>query len=82
MAAAGDAVKGAMHIATNSKISDLEKDTVDPSKYTGGITTNHGVKISNDDAWLAATTNDRQGPQLLEDEYGREKVCGKNYLLS
>lgn len=60
----------------------MEKDTVDPSKYKGGVTTNHGVKISNNDVWLAATSSESQGPALLEDEYGREKVSSRLILHS
>ncbi|KAL3423350.1 catalase a [Phlyctema vagabunda] len=38
------------------------------------MTSNFGVKQSNADNWLSASTADRQGPQLLEDNFAREKI--------
>lgn len=55
------------------KIADLQKDTVEPTKDTL-LTSDYGVKQSNTDDWLSVATEDRQGPALLEDPFGREKV--------
>ena len=38
------------------------------------LTSDYGVKQPTHDEWLSATTGDRQGPLLLEDNFGREKV--------
>lgn len=81
VSAVADAAKGAIHMAQNTKISEMEKDMVDTSKQTG-MTTNHGIAVSNTDIWLSATTSDRQGPQLLEDEWAREKVSSVGQLSS
>lgn len=39
------------------------------------ITSDYGVKQSNTDDWLRVTREDQIGPMLLEDPFGREKVC-------
>lgn len=59
---------------SNAKLADLAKDTVNAEDSNARITTDFGVKISNTDDWLTASTEERQGPQLLEDFHGREKV--------
>lgn len=58
----------------NAKLSDLAKDTTNYDESRHKMTTDWGNKVSNTDHWLAATTEDRQGPGLLEDGHGREKV--------
>ncbi|ROV99031.1 hypothetical protein VMCG_06679 [Cytospora schulzeri] len=55
------------------KIADLQKDTVEPTENTR-ITSDYGVKQSNTDHWLSVSSEDRQGPALLEDPFGREKI--------
>ena len=60
--------------SSNAKLADLAKDTVNSEDKNARITTDFGVKVSNTDHWLTASTEDRQGPSLLEDFHGREKV--------
>lgn len=66
------AVAGALE--TNKKIADLKKDIHEPTPGQP-MTNDHGVRQGNADIWLSASTPDRQGPQLLEDNWAREKVC-------
>ncbi len=68
---AGEAVSGAM--SSNKKITDMKKDTIEPTSKDF-LTTDFGVKQNSHDIWLSASTGDRQGPLLLEDNHGREKV--------
>ncbi|PVH89970.1 catalase-domain-containing protein [Cadophora sp. DSE1049] len=68
---AGEAVSGA--IGTNKKITDMKQNTRDPTK-NDLLTTDFGVKEYTHDNWLHASTGDRQGPALLEDNQGREKI--------
>jgi len=73
----------------NPKRADLKRDIVDcPSG--SGLTTDHGVKISNTDTWyvqsstrllyslfpsrLKASDGEHTGAALLEDQIGREKI--------
>ncbi|KAI0670191.1 catalase [Trametes maxima] len=70
-------VKQAFVSATGktAKVRDLEKATVEPAKKpTKGLTTDHGVFISDTDNWLQASNGARPGPSLLEDQIGREKI--------
>jgi len=69
---AGEAVSGA--IGSNKKITDMKQNTIDPTK-NDFLTSDFGVKQNSHDNWLHASTGDRQGPALLEDNHGREKVC-------
>lgn len=73
---AGEAISTAM--SSNKKLADLKKDTRHMSDKTP-LTNDHGVKQENTDIWLSASTFDRKGPQLLEDNFGREKVSSKAY---
>jgi catalase len=61
-------------VTPNKKLQDMQKDT---TEYTPKdlMTNDHGVKHGNPNEWLSATSADRQGPALLEDNFGREKVC-------
>jgi catalase len=68
---AGDAVSGAM--SSNKKLADMKRNVVEQSPKQN-LTSDAGVKSGNTDIWLSASTEDRQGPQLLEDNFGREKV--------
>ena len=60
--------------SSNAKLADLAKDTVNGEEKNARITTDFGVKVSNTDHWLSASSDQRQGPALLEDFHGREKV--------
>lgn len=59
----------------NKKVAQLAADTKDVHDRSYRITSDYGVKQHDTDHWLAASTEDKQGPQLLEDPFGREKVC-------
>ncbi|PCH33365.1 catalase [Wolfiporia cocos MD-104 SS10] len=59
----------------NAKIADLQADMIDPAaKPTKGLTTDHGVYISDTDNWLKAQDGVNTGPSLLEDQIAREKI--------
>lgn len=45
------------------------------------ITSDYGVKQNNTDQWLRVASEDQTGPSLLEDAFGREKVCHQNRAL-
>jgi catalase len=68
---AGEAVSGAME--SNKKISDLQHEYRTPKDSTV-LTSDTGVKEPTHDIWLSASTGDRQGPQLLEDNFARQKL--------
>ncbi|PBP27854.1 catalase [Diplocarpon rosae] len=60
-------------LSSNKKMNDLKHDTIAPTS-SDLLTTDFGVKQGTHDNWLSASTGDRQGPTLLEDNYGREKI--------
>jgi catalase len=72
---AGEAVSHAM--SSNKKVADMKKD-IHPQIEGHTLTSDTGVKQANTDVWLSASTVDRKGPQLLEDNAAREKVCVLN----
>ncbi len=55
------------------KIGDLERNTRDGDKNSH-MTSDFGVRQSNTDDWLRVVSDDKTGPSLLEDVFGREKV--------
>lgn len=57
------------------QIAALAADTKDVHDKSWRITSDAGTKQTNTDDWLKAGTADKQGPQLLEDQFAREKVC-------
>src|SRR5688572_8911800 len=59
----------------NKKVADLTAATKDVHDKSHRITTDYGVKQTNTDHWLSVTSEDQQGPLLLEDSHAREKVC-------
>lgn len=72
MQKAGEAISGA--IASDKKAADIKKDLREPHSNSK-LTSDFGVKGNNHDVWLSASTGDRKGPALLEDNFGREKAC-------
>lgn len=72
----------AMTGAKSQKIVDLAADTKDVNDDSWRITSDAGVKQTNTDDWLTVSTEDRAGPQLLEDHFAREKVRGPTWLLA
>lgn len=59
--------------SSNDKLEALEREIVEPSSKDK-LTSDFGVKNPTHDIWLSASTSTRQGPQLLEDGFAREKV--------
>jgi len=68
---AGEAISGA--VASNKKVTDMKHD-VRPVTSNDYLTSDFGVKQTSHDNWLSASTGDRQGPALLEDNFAREKI--------
>lgn len=66
-------VKQTIMGSQGDKIADLAQDTIEPTKNTK-VTSDWGVRQSNNDHWLSVTNPNHTGPALLEDSYGREKV--------
>lgn len=71
----GKAMNPTTHGISNesAKVKDLKKD-ICPQTSNDLMTSDFGVRQSNTDNWLSASTSDRQGPALLEDNWAREKV--------
>lgn len=72
-------VKQAMGASNTRKLDDMAKETVNYHDEKNKLTTDYGVKISNTDDWLKVATEDKTGPMLLEDPFGREKVIYLTY---
>lgn len=68
---AGEAISGA--ISSNKKTADMKKD-LRPVTSSDFLTSDFGVKQTSHDNWLSASTGEKQGPALLEDNFAREKV--------
>ncbi|SRR6266536_3495968 len=66
-----DKIKGTM--TANKKIADMNSEMRIPT-ITHHLSSEWGVKQNSHDIWLQASTGDRQGPLLLEDNHAREKV--------
>lgn len=65
--------KNAVMGSGGDKIADLSKDTIEPTDKTH-ITSDYGVKLPDPEHWLSVSSEDRQGPSLIEDPFSREKV--------
>ncbi len=59
--------------AHDDKASDLERNVRDDTQKAP-LTSDFGVRQSNNDDWLKVVSDDKIGPALLEDPFGREKV--------
>jgi catalase len=68
---AGEAVSHAM--SSNKKVTDMKSDIREPTT-SDRLASDFGVRTGNTDIWLSASTEEFQGPQLLEDNFAREKV--------
>jgi catalase len=68
---AAQAVSGAM--SDNKKVANMKRDIQEPTS-SDNITSDFGVRQHNTDNWLSASSEDRKGPLLLEDNFAREKV--------
>ncbi|EGO02731.1 hypothetical protein SERLA73DRAFT_158522 [Serpula lacrymans var. lacrymans S7.3] len=74
MSSIRDTIQKAVSTVTSSaKIADLQSDIQEP-KSGQALTTDHGVKVSDTDNWLKVTNGRDNGPSLLEDQIGREKI--------
>jgi catalase len=77
-----EAKKSATHkvneiVTINDKILDMYPNTVNAHQTSNTMTTDHGTKIDDADHWLKITGNKGHGPNLLEDQIARERVCIK-----
>lgn len=66
-------VKNAVMGSGGDKVADLSKDTKEPTNKTH-LTSDYGVKLPDPEHWLSVSSEDRQGPSLIEDPFSREKV--------
>jgi len=57
----------------SDKINDLAQETKEMTS-SGRLTTDYGVKQTSADDWLKVVSQDKQGPMLLEDPLGRERI--------
>ncbi|KAI9733207.1 MAG: catalase A [Claussenomyces sp. TS43310] len=71
MQKAGEAVSGAL--SSNAKVADMQKN-IRKQTSKDRLTSDTGVKQTNTDVWLSASTGDKKGPALLEDNFSREKI--------
>ncbi|KAF9243856.1 catalase-like domain-containing protein [Melanogaster broomeanus] len=62
-------------MTATAKVADLQRDLQYP-RAGEHLTTDHGVKVSDTDNWLKVigSNGEQNGPSLLEDQIGREKV--------
>lgn len=70
--ATADMGKKTQELNQNEKMMQLSYDMKDPSPKSR-FTTNTGMGVENTDVWLKVA-GDKQGPALLQDHHGREKV--------
>ncbi|KAK8173385.1 catalase-like domain-containing protein [Phyllosticta citrichinensis] len=68
------ATSGGCPMGFGSKNADLARSTKDYHDQSNRITSDWGVKENNTDDWLKVATEDKTGPQLLEDGFAREKI--------
>ncbi|VDB85010.1 unnamed protein product [Peniophora sp. CBMAI 1063] len=61
------------NLTNTKKVNDLSKNTVEATPKTG-MTTDHGVPVSNVDDWLKVSNGQNAGPSLLEDQIARERI--------
>lgn len=66
-------VKHAIIGQQSLKHDQLQANTVEPTHKTP-MSTDWGVKQSNDDSWLRINNENQTGPMLLEDGIARQKV--------
>ncbi|PMD47036.1 catalase-domain-containing protein [Hyaloscypha variabilis F] len=58
---------------SNQKAANMKHEIHEPTS-SDPLTSDFGVKSTSHDIWLSASTGDRKGPQLLEDNFAREKI--------
>lgn len=69
---AADAGKKVQQLNENDKIQQMSRDFRQPSSKSV-FTSNTGFGVEDTDTWLKVG-GDKQGPALLQDHHGREKV--------
>lgn len=74
-----DSIKTAIMGTESAKIAQMEANTQDVTQ-NDRITSDWGTRQSNTDDWLRVNRDDQIGPSLLEDGFGREKVCEPNHI--
>ena len=57
-----------------NKVHDLQRD-IRENDDNVRMTSDFGVRQGDTDDWLKVVNEDHTGPMLLEDVFGREKVC-------
>ncbi|TPX07947.1 uncharacterized protein E0L32_010402 [Thyridium curvatum] len=62
-----------MSSSQGAKLADLQRDMKEPTDKTT-LTSDFGVPQTNNDDWLKVYSEDKQGPFLMEDNFGREKI--------
>ena len=67
---AGEAISS---MPSNKKTANMKPNMRELSAKDP-LTSDAGVREPTHDNWLSASTGDRQGPLLLEDNFAREKV--------
>jgi hypothetical protein len=73
-----EATRKMQELHQNDKMKQLNHHKVDPSA-SSKFTANTGMGVANTDVWLKVA-GDKQGPALLQDHHGREKVWITTYL--
>jgi catalase len=61
-------------VVESAKTKSLQSDTKNADTTTQPFTTDFGLKVSNNENFLKLVSEKSTGPQLLEDEIGRERV--------
>ncbi|KAH7138542.1 catalase-like domain-containing protein [Dendryphion nanum] len=74
LAGVKETAKSAMSSQDSAKVADLARDTKDVHDKSNRITSDFGTKQTNTDDWLRVASEDKTGPGLLEDPFGREKI--------
>ena len=59
---------------TDPKAAQLAPHIQNSEDKNARMTSDWGLKVSNTDDWLSVSTEEKQGPALLEDGWGRERV--------
>ena len=61
-------------LGSDAKSKDLAQNTFDVHDAKNRSTTDYGAPVSDQDNWLVATSDNRHGPSILEDQIAREKI--------
>lgn len=75
-----DAGKKLQELKESDKVKQMNYDKKDPSEKSI-FTTNTGMAVGDTDTWLKVA-GEQQGPALLQDHHGREKVSRDNIRVA